>query len=34
MHELLEIRPAVTWLGPNTLPRADKKTPLLEKTYE
>jgi phenylacetate-CoA ligase len=34
MHGLLKIRPAVTWLGPNTLPRAAKKTPLLEKTYE
>ena len=34
MHGLLEIRPAVTWLGPNTLPRAAKKTQLLEKTYE
>jgi phenylacetate-CoA ligase len=34
MHRLLKIRPAVTWLQPNTLPRAAKKTPLLEKTYE
>jgi phenylacetate-CoA ligase len=34
MHRLLKIRPAVTWLRPNTLPRAAKKTQLLEKTYE
>jgi phenylacetate-CoA ligase len=34
MHELLKIRPAVTWLGPNTLERTAKKTQLLEKAYE
>jgi phenylacetate-CoA ligase len=34
MHRLLKIRPAVTWLAPKTLPRAAKKTQLLEKTYE
>lgn len=34
MHKLLKIRPAVTWLAPGTLPRADKKTQLLEKEYE
>jgi phenylacetate-CoA ligase len=34
MHGLLKLRPAVTWLGPNALPRAAKKTQLLEKTYE
>lgn len=34
MHRLLKIRPAVTWLEPNTLERAVKKTQLLEKAYE
>ena len=34
MHKLLKIRPAITWLKPNTLERATKKTQLLEKTYE
>jgi phenylacetate-CoA ligase len=34
MHGLLKIRPAVTWLPPNTLTRSAKKTTLLEKTYE
>jgi phenylacetate-CoA ligase len=34
MHQLLKIRPAVTWLEPNTLERAAKKTQLLEKSYE
>ena len=34
MHALLKIRPAVTWLAPNTLERTARKTPLLEKTYE
>jgi phenylacetate-CoA ligase len=34
MHRLLKIRPAVTWLEPNTLERAATKTQLLEKTYE
>lgn len=34
MHSLLKIRPAITWLKPNTLERATKKTQLLEKRYE
>jgi phenylacetate-CoA ligase len=34
MHKLLKIRPSITWLKPNTLPRSDKKTQLLEKLYE
>jgi phenylacetate-CoA ligase len=34
MHRLLKIRPAVSWLEPNTLERAAKKTQLLEKSYE
>ena len=34
MHRLLKIRPAITWLKPNTLERAVKKTQLLEKLYE
>jgi phenylacetate-CoA ligase len=34
MHGLLKIRPAVTWLQPNSLERSAKKTTLLEKTYE
>ena len=34
MHELLRIRPAVTWLAPNTLERTAKKTQLLGKAYE
>jgi phenylacetate-CoA ligase len=34
MHAILKIRPAITWLKPNTLERSDKKTQLLEKTYE
>jgi phenylacetate-CoA ligase len=34
MHKLLKIRPAITWLQPNTLERATKKTQLLEKLYE
>jgi phenylacetate-CoA ligase len=34
MHRLLKIRPAVTWLKPNTVERAATKTQLLEKTYE
>ncbi|MBI9077403.1 MAG: phenylacetate--CoA ligase family protein [Desulfatibacillum sp.] len=33
MHSLLKIRPAIEWLEPNTLDRADKKTQLIEKTY-
>ena len=34
MHSLLKIRPAITWLKPNTLERATKKTQLIEKSYE
>lgn len=34
MHALLKIRPAITWLKPNTLERSSKKTQFLEKTYE
>ncbi|MBU2489855.1 MAG: phenylacetate--CoA ligase family protein [Proteobacteria bacterium] len=34
MHALLKIRPAITWLAPNSLERAVKKTQILEKTYE
>lgn len=34
MHKLLKIRPAITWLAPNTLERATKKTQFLEKAYE
>lgn len=34
MHKLLKIRPAITWLTPDTLDRATKKTQLLEKAYE
>jgi phenylacetate-CoA ligase len=34
MHKLLKIRPAITWLKPNTLERSDKKTQLIEKLYE
>jgi phenylacetate-CoA ligase len=33
MHALLKVRPAITWLKPNTLERAVKKTQLLEKNY-
>jgi phenylacetate-CoA ligase len=33
MKGLLKIHPAVTWLRPNTLERATKKTQLLEKKY-
>lgn len=33
MHSLLKIRPEITWLKPNTLERASKKTQLLEKNY-
>jgi phenylacetate-CoA ligase len=31
MHRLLKIRPTITWLAPNTLERAVKKTQLIEK---
>ena len=34
MHSLLKIRPAITWVEPDTLVRAVKKTQLLEKNYE
>jgi phenylacetate-CoA ligase len=34
MRAVAEIRPAITWLPPNTLERATKKTQLLEKRYE
>ena len=34
MHRLLKLRPAITWLPPNTLDRASKKTQLFEKTWE
>lgn len=33
MHQLLKIRPAITWLEPGTLERATKKTQFLEKNY-
>ncbi len=33
MHRVLKIRPAIGWLGPNTLERAVRKTQLLEKAY-
>ena len=33
MHALVKIRPEITWLEPNTLERATKKTQLLEKNY-
>ncbi len=34
MHKDVKVRPAITWLKPNTLERATKKTQLLEKKYE
>ena len=34
MHRLLKIRPAITWLKPDTLERAAKKTQFFEKRYE
>ncbi len=34
MKALLKIHPAITWLKPNTLERATKKTQLLEKQYQ
>ncbi|RJP74345.1 MAG: phenylacetate--CoA ligase family protein [Candidatus Abyssobacteria bacterium SURF_17] len=34
MHKEIKIRPAITWLKPNTLERATKKTNVLEKLYE
>ena len=33
MHNLLKVRPAITWLKPRTLERALKKTQFLEKNY-
>ena len=33
MHSLLKVRPTITWLSPNSLERALKKTQLLEKNY-
>ena len=34
MHSLLKIRPAITWVEPNSLERSSKKTKFIEKTYE
>ncbi|MEW6266365.1 MAG: AMP-binding protein [Thermodesulfobacteriota bacterium] len=34
MHNLLKIRPALTWVAPDSLERAAKKTQLIEKLYE
>ena len=34
MHSVIKIKPAITWLKPNTLERSEKKTQLLEKQYE
>jgi len=34
MHRLLKIRPSISWLRPNALERAVKKTQLIEKAYE
>lgn len=34
MRKDVKVRPAITWLKPNTLERATKKTQLLEKLYE
>jgi len=34
MHSDVKIGPAITWLAPNTLERATKKTQRLEKAYE
>ncbi len=34
MHALHKVRPAVTWIRPNTLERAVKKTQIFEKAYE
>lgn len=33
LHSICKIRPAITWLKPNTLERAVKKTQILEKNY-
>jgi phenylacetate-CoA ligase len=34
LHAIVKVRPAITWLAPNTLERAMRKTQLLEKQYE
>jgi phenylacetate-CoA ligase len=34
MHNDVKVRPAITWLEPDTLERATKKTQLIEKLYE
>ena len=34
MHKYLKIRPAITWLKPDTIERATKKTKFIEKLYE
>ena len=34
MHKYLKIRPVISWIKPNTLERATKKTQLIEKLYE
>ncbi len=34
MHALHKVRPSITWVKPNTLERAVKKTQLFEKAYE
>ena len=34
MHTVVKVRPVITWLEPDTLERAVKKTQLLEKHYE
>lgn len=34
MHRYLKIRPAITWVRPNTIERATKKTQFIEKLYE
>ena len=34
MHKDVKVRPAISWLEPDTLERATKKTQLLEKHYD
>lgn len=34
LHAVVKVRPAITWLAPNALERAVKKTQLLEKHCE
>jgi phenylacetate-CoA ligase len=34
MHKDVKVRPAITWLEPDSLERATKKTQLLEKHYD